>query len=68
MKHTMACVCGHQQDGTAEEQRLGALYRCDGCRQVWAAVMGRNGWKRWVRVAEDEVAFHGLMDEPADTD
>ena len=64
MNYVMACRCGHEQPGRRDEQTLGAVYRCHGCQQVWAAVIARHGRKCWVPVAEDEVEFLRLMDEP----
>lgn len=64
MKHTLACLCGHEQECPAEDQCPGSAYRCGGCRTVWGCLRTKRGVPVWVRVAEREVEFHGLLEEP----
>lgn len=64
MSYVMCCGdCEHEQEGSEEEQRFGRIYRCENCRQVYAAVLSRNGWKRWVHVSQSDVDFYDLMNE-----
>jgi hypothetical protein len=64
ISYVMACECGHEQPGTADSMRLGAVYRCEGCKQAWACVRPEIGSTAWVRVQESDVAFHRLILTP----
>ena len=67
MKHIWACVCGHEAECRPEDQRLGAVYQCQECKQVWGHVYPKGGGRAWVHISDEDVKFHRLLDEPEET-
>lgn len=64
MTHTWDCSCGHSTSCQPEDQRTGAVYRCQGCMVVWGAVQPKQGGgPKWVPIADDLVKFHDLLGE-----
>lgn len=59
--HVWACTCGQQTPCRPEDMRLGAVWLCPRCEQVWGCVYPRRGGKAWVKITDDEVAFHDLL-------
>jgi hypothetical protein len=62
MKHVWACVCGTEVECRPEDDQAGAVFRCIGCQQVWGCLRQPHGGRAWVKVEEDDVIFHGLLD------
>lgn len=61
IKHTWACECGAETECAAEDQRLGAVWECPKCLQVWGHVYPRRGGRAWVRISDSDVSFHDLL-------
>lgn len=65
MNYVWACSCGHEAACTREDQVAGAVYQCQGCKQIWGAVRPRaGGGPKWVPIEESLAEFHGLLDSP----
>ena len=61
IKHIWACTCGAETPCRPEDTRLGAIWQCPRCEQVWGCVSPSRGGKVWVEVTDDDVAFHDLL-------
>lgn len=59
--HIWACSCGAQTPCRPEDMRLGAVWKCPQCEQVWGCVYPSRGGKAWVKISDDDVAFHDLL-------
>ena len=68
MRFVHACGCGHEREITEAESRPASVVRCKRCRQVWGCVRARYGQPVWVRISEDEVEFHRLMEGGIDAE
>lgn len=62
----LACECGDEIQCKAEDQRIGSVYRCRACNTVWGHVTPKRGGRAWVRISEEDVRFHRLLDLPED--
>lgn len=63
--HIWTCTCGAETECTAADQRIGAVYECPACKQVWGNLYPRRGGNAWVKVDPSDVKFHRLL-EPAE--
>jgi uncharacterized Zn finger protein len=64
MKYIWACSCGKHTECTREDQQVGAVWHCDECGKTFACVRPRKGGKVWISVAQGDIEFHGLLEEP----
>jgi len=64
--HIWACTCRHETPCTPEDHKLGAVFECPACKQVWGCVRPRRGSKVWVPISEEYVEFHRLLEEVED--
>ena len=42
-RHIWDCTCGHEAECRHEDQTIGAVYQCQGCKTVWGRVVARRG-------------------------
>ena len=66
IQHIMACRCGREEDVDADQQKVGAVWRCSECGEYTARVWARNGRSEWVVLDTGYADFLGLYDEPED--
>lgn len=66
MQHIWACVCGAETPCRPEDMRLGAVWKCPRCEQVWGCLYPSHGGKAWVKVSDDDVTFHDLLGKRRD--
>jgi hypothetical protein len=61
IKHIWSCRCGEETPCRTEDMRLGAVWECKRCEQVWGCVYPSRGGKAWVKIGDDDVSFHDLL-------
>jgi hypothetical protein len=66
IRHIWSCTCGQETVCKEEDQRLGAVFQCPGCKTVWGCVRPKIGGKAWVAIDPKAVEFHHLLTEPED--
>lgn len=66
--HIWACACGAETPCRPEDMRKGAVWECQRCRQVWGCVYPQRGGKAWVKISDDDAAFHNLLGRVDDDD
>lgn len=50
MRHTLVCECKAKVECTSEDQKIGRVYQCPGCKKVWAHVRSKGGGSVWIEV------------------
>lgn len=63
IRHTLICICRHEQDCEAKDMAFGAVYQCDGCKKIWARVRPHRGGDAWIEVNPSDAEFHRLFEE-----
>jgi len=61
IEHLWVCTCGEIVPCRPEDKRIGAVWECQRCKQVWGCVYPSRGGKAWVKIRDDDVAFHDLL-------
>ena len=66
IKHIMACRCGCEEQVEADQQKVGAVWRCPACGEYTARVQARDGRTEWVVLDTSYAAWLRLCEEPED--
>jgi hypothetical protein len=66
VNHIWVCKCGHDTVLGPFAHKMGECFQCPGCKDVYAKISKPTGSHAWVLVADSDVKFHGLLDEPED--
>jgi hypothetical protein len=43
--------------------RIGSVFQCPACKNVYGCVYPRRGGKAWVLIGDNDVKFHRLLEE-----
>jgi hypothetical protein len=64
MDYVWNCVCGAKTACRPEDHKIGAVFQCPGCQQVWGHVRSRFCGPAWVRISDADVRFRRLLEQP----
>lgn len=62
--YVWCCECGAETNCSKDDFRLGAIFQCPICENVYGCVQSRSGPKVWVKILSEDIEFHGLLKAP----
>jgi len=61
LTYIMAGTCGSEEECGPEDQLAGAVWQCQACGIVTAAIYTKRGKKVWVKLDPYEVEFYDIL-------